>query len=77
MPAMNPAAAGTTSVSERVLDALQTDPRMKDAVIDATYHQGTITLSGTVNSHEMHAAADEIARQQEGVITVINDLRVR
>jgi osmotically-inducible protein OsmY len=50
---------------------------MKDAVIDATYHQGTITLSGTVNSHEMHAAADEIARQQEGVITVINDLKVR
>jgi osmotically-inducible protein OsmY len=74
---METTAAGTTSVSERVLDALQTDPRTRDVVIDATFHQGTVTLSGIVNSHQVSEAAYEIARQQEGVITVINDLRVR
>ena len=74
---MEPITAGTTSVSERVLDALQNDPRTRDAVIDATFHQGAVTLSGIVNSHQISEAADEIARQQEGVITVINDMRVR
>lgn len=74
---MNSTTAGTTSVSERVLDALQTDPRTRDVVIDATFHQGAVTLSGTVDSHMLSEAAEEIARQQEGVITVINDLRVR
>jgi osmotically-inducible protein OsmY len=64
-------------VSDRVLQALQNDPRTMEAVIDASFAQGTVTLTGAVNSHEMRDAAFEIAHAQDGVVTVINDLRVR
>ena len=64
-----------SSVRERVIQALQDDPRTQEG-IDVVNEQGLITLTGTVNSPEMRQAADEIARRQDGVITVINDLKV-
>ncbi|HLF89460.1 MAG TPA: BON domain-containing protein [Anaerolineales bacterium] len=65
-----------SSVSERVIQALQDDPRTREGIMDVVNEQGLITLTGTVSSQEMRQAADEIARRQEGVITVINDLKV-
>ena len=65
-----------SSVNERVIQALQDDPRTREGIMDVVNEQGLITLTGTVSSQEMRQAADEIARRQEGVITVINDLKV-
>jgi len=65
-----------SSLSERVLQALQNDPRTREEIIDVTSEQGLITLTGTVSSQKMRQAADEISRRQAGVITVINDLKV-
>ena len=73
---MTTAVTGPNGVSDRVLHALQNDPRTMEAVIDVSYQQGAVTLSGRVPTHEMREAAFEIARKQEGVITVINDLKV-
>lgn len=66
----------TSSLNERVVQALQNDPRTCEGMIDAANQQGVITLTGHVSSQEMREAADEIARQQPGVITVINDLTI-
>lgn len=77
---MNPEYPPTTttngSVTDRVLQALQDDPRTMEAVIDASFAQGAVTLTGTVDSHETREAASEIAHAQDGVVTVINDLKV-
>ena len=37
---------------------------------------GVVTLSGQVSSEGVRQAAEDIARRQKGVITVINDLAV-
>jgi len=66
-----------TTISNRVLEALQADPRTKDALIDVSLYQGIVTLTGTVKSNAMREAAVKIARQQPGVISVIDELKVK
>jgi hyperosmotically inducible protein len=61
----------------QVTNALLNNRRTKDAVIDVSSQGGVVTLSGTVSSHRVKQAAEEIARQQEGVITVVNDLSLQ
>jgi osmotically-inducible protein OsmY len=66
----------TVDPGQQVTDALLDDPRTTDATIDVTNDRGIITLTGTVDSIEIRKAAEEVARRQEGVVTVINDLKV-
>lgn len=65
-----------TNVYERVSKALLDDPRTSEAVIDVVTQQGMVTLTGLVDSEEVRQAAEEIARNQPGVITVVNELKV-
>ena len=65
-----------TSITDRVVEALQDDPRTKDEVIDVSYAQGTLTLAGMVKSEEARRAAEEKAREDESVIQVVNELKV-
>lgn len=64
------------SATERILEALQDDPRTKDALIEVAFGQGVATLTGTVKSEEVRLAAEEIVRSQPSVITVISELKV-
>ncbi len=64
-------------VVDRVTDALMNDPRTKNAMFDVANDRGILTLQGTVDKEEIRQAAEEIARQQEGVLTVINEIKVR
>lgn len=63
-------------VVDRVMDALMDDPRTQDAKIDAANDRGILTLTGTVDKEYIRQAAEEVARQQEGVLTVINAIKV-
>jgi len=63
-------------VVDRVMDALLSDPRTKDAIIDVGSDRGIVILKGQVNKVDIREAAEEIARKQEGVITVINEIKV-
>ena len=45
--------------------------------IDVDTNQGVVALNGTVQSAEMRARAEQIARQVKGVRDVINNLRVQ
>lgn len=61
---------------QRVANALLEDPRTEEAIIDVANDRGMITLTGTVQSEEIRRAAEEIARDQQGVISVVNELKV-
>ena len=63
-------------VGQRVANALLEDPRTKENVIEVANERGIVTLTGTVDSDETRQAAEEIARQQTGVISVVNELKV-
>ena len=61
---------------QAVENALLEDPRTTEAILDVANNQGIITLTGAVDSEEIRQAAEEIARQQQGVLTVVNELKV-
>lgn len=67
---------GSTPLSERVTQALLNDDRTRDAIIDVTIEGGKVTLSGSVASEETRQAAEEITREQNGVVLVIDELIV-
>jgi osmotically-inducible protein OsmY/sporulation protein YlmC with PRC-barrel domain len=63
-----------TDVALQVIAALATDPRTKQAVIEVIHDRGVVTLQGQVESVAARNAAAEIASQQRGVTTVVNEL---
>jgi uncharacterized protein YrrD len=66
-----------TSLSRRIETVLAGDPRTKDAVIDVIDEGGLITLAGEVNSGQTRTAVAELVSKQPGVVSVVNNLRVR
>jgi hypothetical protein len=60
-----------------VTEALVRDHRTDVAVVGITDRDGVITLEGQVGDPDTRAAAEEIARQQPGVLDVVNRLEVR
>jgi osmotically-inducible protein OsmY len=65
-----------TVVMARVIAALADDPRTSMAVIDVASEHGVITLKGRVDTVEIREAAEEIAADQDGAISVVNGLQV-
>ena len=65
-----------SKLAQRVSAALQDDPRTRDAAIDVVDENGVVTLTGSVASDDVHQGAEEITRQQEGVVQVINELEI-
>ena len=65
------------AIVARVTAALTSDPRTDVAVIGVVNEQGLVTLKGQVDSPEVKEAAEEIAAQQPGVISVVNALEVK
>jgi len=61
----------------QIAKALAADARTVDAVIEAINENGIITLAGTVKDASVKRAAEEIARSQPGVISVINALKLK
>lgn len=67
-------AQAITDLTKRVESALLDDPRTKDFSIEVVDNNGIITLMGKVPSLEISQAAEELTKQQEGVMNVINEL---
>ena len=65
-----------SSVVKHISEALDQDPRTRKSIIDVGFHQGVVVLTGTVKNHSISQAAVEIARAQEGVLSVQNELKV-
>jgi osmotically-inducible protein OsmY len=52
-------------------------PRTRNAIIEVDNNNGIVTLSGVVDSPGTSAVAEEVVSQQNGVIKVVNQLRIR
>lgn len=59
-----------------IAEALMNDKRTEDAVIEVIHERGMITLQGQVDSPETKEAAEEIATEYPGVVSVTNELVV-
>ncbi len=60
-----------------VTKALLQDKRTWAAILEVGHREGVVRLSGIVCSEEDRLAAEDIARQQGGVKTVVNEISVR
>lgn len=65
-----------SEIAKDVSTALGEDERTEDAVVEVIEQNGIVTLSGEVASATVREAAEAIARSQEGVLDVVNDLAV-
>jgi len=67
-----------TEMSTRVSTDLLNDPRTKNFAhqVEVIADRGIVTLSGTVPNETVRQAAEEIARQSPGVITVQDELKI-
>ncbi len=65
-----------SDLKELVCEAILITNRIGQAVIEIKDDEGIITLKGTVESEQDKLAAEVLARQQEGVVDVINSLHV-
>jgi osmotically-inducible protein OsmY len=64
------------AIQTRVAHALLSDPQTVVSIIQVTAEQGVVTLKGNVDSAEVRYAAKEVAAQQPGVISVVNELEI-
>ena len=70
-------AGSESDLEELVSEALLiTDNIIRQAVIEVEHVDGVITLKGTVESEQDRVAAEALARQQEGVVEVVNRLHI-
>lgn len=66
-----------TATTERVKTAMLNDPDMKGVQVNVATSNGTVTLSGTMETKAQADKAGEIARQTAGVSSVTNNLSAR
>lgn len=64
------------AIAERVSAALRDDPRTRTASIDVDSKLGVVTLQGPIRDKVTREAAKEIARQQDGVVAVRDQLEI-
>jgi osmotically-inducible protein OsmY len=65
------------AIQTRVAHALLSDPRTSISVIEVVNERGVVTLKGEVDSAEVREVAEEIAKEQPGVLSVVNALEVK
>ena len=58
-----------------VSEALLISDTIGSGIIEVKDNYGIVTLKGTVDSEQDKLAAEELARHQEGVVDVVNNLR--
>ena len=67
----------TTSLKAYVETKFRQDSQVRDFPIEVIDHNGVVTLQGEVPSEEVSRAAENLAKQVDGVVYVVNELRVQ
>jgi osmotically-inducible protein OsmY len=65
------------NLQEKVQAALQEDARTREAPIEVLNENGIITLTGFVTHLETREIAEEITKDVDGVVSVVNDIKSR
>ena len=63
-------------LKEKVIDELRWDSRVDEAEIGVSVSDGIVMLTGTVSGYAKKLAAQEAAHRVNGVLDVVNDIRV-
>ena len=63
-------------IQEQVLEELRSDPAVEPTDVGVEVDNGVVTLTGTVESYAMKAAAERAAHRVLGLKAVANDLQV-
>lgn len=64
-------------IQRQVLDELNWDTRIKQTEVGVEVDQGTVTLTGTVDSYAKKLVAQDVAHRVSGVLDVANDIQVK
>lgn len=62
-------------ISHEITKALSEHPETSGSIIEVINERGFVTLKGKVKTRSAKDKAEEIARQTEGVLSVINEIR--
>lgn len=65
-----------TDLQTKVQRALMDDSRTKEYAVEVLDNNGIIILRGAVPSREANAAVEMVAREVDGVVSVINETDV-
>ena len=65
-----------TDLQTRVQRAIMDDSRTKDYAVEVMDNNGVIILRGAVPSREASTAVEMVAREVDGVVSVINETDV-
>jgi hyperosmotically inducible protein len=68
---------GDAAITARIKAAILAEPALKVLQIEVATTDGVVTLSGTVDSQRSLARASEVARNNQGVTSVVNNLVVK
>jgi len=66
-----------STIAKVISDELMDNPVTKGSIIDVSVNQGIVVLSGIVRSASIVQEAEAIARAQPGVLSVVNELKVK
>jgi osmotically-inducible protein OsmY len=61
-------------LKEKLDELFLQDPHLADYPVEVLNNNGIVTLIGKVPTRELSEAAEKIAKQTAGVISVINDI---
>jgi osmotically-inducible protein OsmY len=64
------------NLQHQIQTAFLEDPIMSDYGIEVLDSNGVVTLRGTVPTREARDLAEDIVREMDGVVSVINELDV-
>lgn len=67
----------SVSLNEKVEAKLRSDSQTRDFPIEVINSSGVIILQGEVPTEAISMTAEGIARQVEGVVNVMNELRIQ
>ena len=74
--ALTPAGADA-AITAKVTTALMTDPTLKAADIKVDTREGTVTLTGAVDTTDMRMHAHQLAATMPGVASVVDNISVK
>lgn len=64
-------------LNERMLKALSNNPKTSEAAIEVVNENGMITLMGEVEDAETRQTAEQLVKNESGVLSVANNLKVK
>jgi osmotically-inducible protein OsmY len=62
------------TLKEKLDELFFQDPHLADYPVEVLNNNGIVTLTGQVPTHALSEAAEKLAKQTDGVISVINEI---